>query len=903
MPPPALHDADSGRPIAVPLRCVLLGVMILGPVHYVVATEQAWAWAAWSYVAANMTSVAIAWYGYHRWRPQVGRDVWRWILAGLTCYVVGDLIWQVISVVAGEVPDVGLADAGWLAASACLLVGTLRLGRSRLGARNSDSLIDGVSLAATLVLLLWTPLIEPAFIGAPVLHQIVLAAYPVADVVLVAVTVRFAFLRGARSAASLMIFAAAATMFVGDQLYALAIRNGWYDDGAVWLDGLFIVSIAMWGSVFLSPALRTAAGRVDIAVGEMTTGRLALSAVALVAAPVATAGAHMVGSEPNLWLLLSTASVATTAILYRIRRLVGAGVEARRETERQRSYFYDLAEHANDVVLVLDAQGTIVSASGSVSALYGRPADELVGLSGSELVHEDDLAHTGMLYAEVLASPERVIVVEARTQHRDGSNRWVLVRMVNRIVDSPVGGVVLNVSDITARKQAEQQLSHQARHDALTGLANRMLLEERLSESLARAAGGVGLLYLDLDRFKVVNDSLGHEAGDRLLVTIADRLRAVGRAGDTVARLGGDEFAVVVELDPDDPTPAIDALVITAERVLAAVRAPVALGGIDVVVGTSIGAVLTEHGDTAQEVLRHGDLALYAAKSSGKDCVRVFDAAMQLAASDRLTLETDLRRAIEQDELVLHYQPIIELAPMELSGFEALVRWQHPTRGLLGPDQFIPIAEECGLIVPLGEWIVREACRVAAIWQLDRTATQSVGIAVNVSAVQLCDEGLVEAVADAITVHGLDPAVLTLELTETALIRDPVVAKHRLRQLKALGLRIAIDDFGTGYSSLASLREFPIDALKIDRSFLDPTTAEVELPVIVRAVLDLGTTMGLVTVAEGVENDSQLDRLLSSGCQYGQGYLFSRPLPAEAATRLAQRRGPVDGRRRGARLP
>jgi diguanylate cyclase (GGDEF)-like protein/PAS domain S-box-containing protein len=903
MPPTAHDDADGPRPIALPLRCALLGVMALGPAQYVVATEMVWPWASWSYVAANATSVAIAWYGYRRWRPRVGRDVWRWILAGLTCYVIGDLTWQLVAVFAGEVPDVGLADIGWLSASACLLVGGLRLGQSRLGARNRDSLIDGVSLAATVVLLLWTPLIEPAFVGAPVVHQVVLAAYPVADVVLVAVTVRFVFLRGARSASSLIIFAAAATMFVADQLYALAVRNGWYDDGAVWLDAVFIASISLWGSVFLFPALRTAAGRVEVAVDEMTTGRLALSAIALVAAPVATAGAQLVGSEPNLWLLLSTASVATTAILYRIRRLVGAGVEARRETERQRSYFHDLAEHANDVVLVLDAAGTIVSASGSVAALYGRPPEDLVGLSAAELVHDDDLTRTGLLYAEVLATPEKVIVAEARTQHRDGSNRWVLVRMVNRIEGSTVRGVILNVSDITARKQAEQQLSHQARHDALTGLANRMLLEERLTESLARSAGGVGLLYLDLDRFKVVNDSLGHEAGDRLLVTIADRLRAVARGGDTVARLGGDEFAVVVEHDPDDPTPAVDALVIAAERVLAAVRAPVALGGIDVVVGTSIGAVLTEDGDTAQEILRHGDLALYAAKSSGKDCVRVFDAAMQLAASDRLTLETDLRRAIEHDELVLHYQPIIELEHMELSGFEALVRWQHPIRGLLGPDQFIPIAEECGLIVPLGEWIVREACRVAAVWQLDRTSAQSVGVAVNVSAVQLCDEGLVEAVADAMAAHGLDPEILTLELTETALIRDPVVAKHRLRQLKALGLRIAIDDFGTGYSSLASLREFPIDALKIDRSFLDPATAEIELPVIVRAVLDLGTTMGLVTVAEGVENDSQLDRLLSNGCQYGQGYLFSRPLPAEAATRLAQRRGPVDGRRRSARTP
>jgi diguanylate cyclase (GGDEF)-like protein/PAS domain S-box-containing protein len=892
-------DDDAVPGVAVAARAALVAVVVLGVGHFVVATELGWWWAGWSYPVGNATSVAAAWFGFSRWRPQVGRTTWRWILVGLTCYVAGDLVWQLMDAYGSGGPDVGPPDVGWVASYACLLVGGLRLGQARLGARNADSLVDAVSLTATLVLLLWSPVVEPAFVGAPLTHQLVLGAYPVADIVLVAITVRFVFFRGSRSMAALTMFGAALTMLVADGLYALAVRNGWYEGGAVWLDALFMVGIGCWSIAFVFPGIRRAASRAEVVAGEMTNGRLALSGMALIAAPLATAGAHAVGSEPNVLLLIVTASIATTAILYRIRRLVSDGVEARRDSDRQRAFFRDIAEHANDVVLVLDRYGTVASASGSVGNLYGRAPEDLVGLAASHLIHPDDREHAGALYAQVLGTPNAVLVIESRTLHLDGTSRWVLVRMVNRLEGSVVGGIVLNVSDITDRKEAEQQLSHQALHDALTGLANRTLLEDRLEHALARRRGQVGLLYLDLDRFKVVNDSLGHEAGDRLLVAVADRLRAVVGPADTVARLGGDEFAIVVELDDVGEGPCEQRLVAVAERVLADVRVPVDLDGIEVVVGTSVGAVVAGEGERAAEILRHGDLALYAAKSSGKDCVRVFDAAMQLAASNRLSLETDLRRAIDDGQLVLHYQPIVALAAMELAGFEALVRWQHPTRGLLGPDKFIPIAEECGLVVPLGEWVLDEACRVAAEWQLDRTPEQAVSIAVNVSAVQLADAGLVDAVAGALATHHLDPSVLTIELTETALIRDPVVAKSRLALLKAIGVRIAIDDFGTGYSSLGYLREFPIDALKIDRSFLDPRTAEFELPAIVQGVLGLGTTLGLVTVAEGVENDSQLDRLLASGCDYGQGYLFSRPLPEEAATRLARCRGPVDGRRRG----
>jgi predicted signal transduction protein with EAL and GGDEF domain len=376
-----------------------------------------------------------------------------------------------------------------------------------------------------------------------------------------------------------------------------------------------------------------------------------------------------------------------------------------------------------------------------------------------------------------------------------------------------------------------------------------------------------------------------------LLVTIAARLSTAVRSGDTVARLGGDEFAVLVE-DEGEPVSAA-LLQELCDRLLAAVRQPVDVGSTEVVVATSIGIACSEAHTTAHDLLRDADVALYAAKAQGRDRAALFDLGMQSAARDRQQLETDLRLAIEREELHLQYQPILDMDSMQLTGFEALVRWRHPERGPIGPDTFIPIAEETGLVVPLGTWVLREACRTAMTWMADRPDDRPLSISINVSAVQIADPGLTAVVEDVLRTTGLPPRLVILELTETALVKDPAAATARLHELKALGVRLAIDDFGTGYSSLGYLRQFPIDVLKIDRSFLDPGTAESGLPPIVRGVLDLGATMGLMTIAEGVETDAQMARLMDSGCRYGQGFLFARPLDRADACALAVRVGPL----------
>jgi diguanylate cyclase (GGDEF)-like protein len=427
------------------------------------------------------------------------------------------------------------------------------------------------------------------------------------------------------------------------------------------------------------------------------------------------------------------------------------------------------------------------------------------------------------------------------------------------------------------------ELRHQALHDALTGLPNRVLAVDRVEQMFARARRRqlpVAALYVDVDGFKHVNDTFGHAAGDELLRIVANRLSTVVREGDTAARLGGDEFVVLVEGATFDVGPEL-----VAERLLAVLRQPYDLSeeaGRPLSLTVSIG-IATGLRDTAEELLRDADLALYAAKVAGRNRYVLFHSDMQVAAQDRLTIEMDLSEALREDQLFLLYQPTFDLQTKKAIGAEALLRWRHPTRGALSPDEFIPIAEESGLIVPIGRWVLHEACTQACIW---RSRGHQMGVAVNVSARQLDDDTLIEDVRSALGDSGLEPYALTLEVTETALMRDPEATARRLRALKRLGVRIAIDDFGTGYSSLAYLRQFPADALKIDRSFVSDVAASQQSTALVRTLVQLGKTLNIETLAEGIEDRAQLQTLRREHCDHGQGFLFSRPLDAEALERF-----------------
>jgi diguanylate cyclase (GGDEF)-like protein len=445
----------------------------------------------------------------------------------------------------------------------------------------------------------------------------------------------------------------------------------------------------------------------------------------------------------------------------------------------------------------------------------------------------------------------------------------------------PGGGWVATHEDITERRRAEMQIERMARHDALTGLPNRVFFRQRLEQQLAALGNGrsLAVLCIDLDRFKAINDTLGHSAGDELLRAVAGRLVECVRENDLVARLGGDEFAIV---QVGAPQPAASSAL--AERLVRSLATPFDIGGHRVSIGASIGTALSpEHGDQPDEVMKRADFALYAAKAEGGDRARLFDTQMDDRARERVALEAGLRRATDAGELELHYQPIFELGRRRAVAAEALLRWHHPTRGLLMPDSFIPLAEEAGLIDTIGEWVLRESFLQAARWPAD------VGIAVNLSAVQLKSGRLVATVAAALEASGLAPGRVDLEITESVLLMESPINVATLHQLRALGIGISLDDFGVGFSSLSYLRSFPFSKLKIDRSFVRDTASSPQASAIVGAISSLARSLDMGIIAEGIETAEQLRVLVALGCGHGQGYHLSRPAPAAEVAALLNR--------------
>jgi diguanylate cyclase (GGDEF)-like protein/PAS domain S-box-containing protein len=542
--------------------------------------------------------------------------------------------------------------------------------------------------------------------------------------------------------------------------------------------------------------------------------------------------------------------------------------------------FRSLVQHASDVIAVVDAGGVLTYVSPSCLKVCGHDPAQLVGTLLANLLHPEDVAQAARFLSDASSRKSSTSAIEWRIRHRDGTYRLIEVLGTNLLDDSNVGGLVLNGRDVTERQALEAQLAHQAFHDSLTGLANRALFRDRLAHALERARRTLRpltVIFLDLDDFKAINDSLGHEAGDELLVGVAERLVGSVRASDTVARLGGDEFAVLVE-DGD-----ADEVLEVADRMLESLRTPFFVADREVFVVASIGLTSCESNSaTAEDLLRDADAAMYHAKRAGGARVERFQPGLHTAALERLALATDLRRALEREEFEVHYQPIIDLATEHIRGVEALVRWRHPERGLMSPLTFIPLAEETGLIGQLGLWVLRTGCQDVRAWQrLQPVHETPLNLSVNLSARQLQEPRLVDQVAEVLAQTGLDPATLTLEITEGMLLHDAEGIMARLRALKDLGINLALDDFGTGYSSLSYLQRFPIDVLKIDKSFVDRITEGTEATALVRTIVALSEALKLRTVAEGIEEPEQLEHLRVLGCHGGQGYFFAKPLPAD----------------------
>ncbi|GAA2604309.1 putative bifunctional diguanylate cyclase/phosphodiesterase [Paractinoplanes durhamensis] len=580
--------------------------------------------------------------------------------------------------------------------------------------------------------------------------------------------------------------------------------------------------------------------------------------------------------------------VGLTAINAQSRRRL----ESRRRVTEQRAE--TLLEASADTVLAVGRDGTLKYVSGSIKQLLGFDAAELTGSRVAQVMTADRLGELHDFMNRMLNLPiGQSLRVESRLRNAAGEWVYVDVMGTNWINNPDLQAVVVSLRDIGARRELEQQLSRQAFTDSLTGMPNRVRFRQQLEEAVGDGGEApVTVLLLDLDDFKLVNDNLGHSAGDELLTTIAERLRAQVRPDDVLARLGGDEFAILLrDLDPADASG-------LAERLLAAAREPIRLGSRDVTCSLSIGiATLTGmEPDTAgmvaaEQLLGNADLAMYAAKRAGRNAYAIFDPTMTMSVLEEAQQRADIEHALEHEEFLVLYQPVVDMHTQRLTAVEALVRWQHPRDGLLGPYHFIAGAEANGLIVPLGRWVLRQACAQLAQWRAESPAAAGLHVNVNLSARQFQYAGLVDDVAAALADAGLDAASLTLEITESMLMADIETAKDTLHALRRLGVRLAIDDFGTGYSSLSYLKQLPVDVIKIDKTFVDEVHIDEDDVALVDAVAGLGAALKMQTVAEGIETDEQWATLRRLGIDHGQGYLFGRPAePADIAGMLAANR-------------
>jgi diguanylate cyclase (GGDEF)-like protein/PAS domain S-box-containing protein len=649
-----------------------------------------------------------------------------------------------------------------------------------------------------------------------------------------------------------------------DELNAAEVRHLQHDQDVVALAAAIAVALALV---------------IGSAVAWAVSGNLSRSVLRPLAGLTAATSDLASGRSDQRVLIAGDDELAILGTRFNV---MADQLEARAETIAQRERrTLALVEYASDGILVVDQDGQVIFVTPTFSAEFGALHGGEAGAL-AEIIHPDDLEQIQRAWARLLTDKlGSTLEIESRLRRADGEWRHVWARLTNLMEDPAVGGMVLNVSDVTERREYEARLSYQALHDPLTGMANRTLLRSRLDHMATqdwKEHDSVALLYLDLDDFKQVNDTMGHDAGDQVLQHVATTLVSVVRPQDIVARLGGDEFAILLE---DASAADADA---AAARVVAALCVPFVVEGKEVRTAASVGIARGRGRQVAETLFGDADLAMYFAKREGKSTHKVYLPAMRTAVVDRLALGADLRRAVTTGEISNHYQPVVEVGSGRIVGAEALARWQHPERGSIGPNIFIPLAEEIGLVYEIDKLVLRRACLQARRWIDD--GVPGFKMAVNLSSIDLDQGDIVAVVAEALRDSGLPAANLELEVTESVAITEFDRAENTLDELKALGVSLAIDDFGTGYSALALLRRMPFDRLKIDKSFVDEVGGDLQGPTLVEAILDIARVLGMKVVAEGVEHTGQARFLEDQRCDFAQGFLFSRPVPAQAFTDL-----------------
>jgi diguanylate cyclase (GGDEF)-like protein/PAS domain S-box-containing protein len=849
-----------------------------------------------------------------RARSLTGRLRWGWAFIGL-----GVLSWglgQAYSVylqtfLGRDVPLPSAADLGYLGMILFTPAGLLILPSvAQALANRVRSVLDGLMVGCSFVLMAWIFVIQPLIAAGQdnSLALYVTLAYPLGDVVMLTMVLYMLALQrrhGSTFASIALVGAGIGAFAASDIGYAYLNLVGEYASGGAtdigWFLGFCLVLLAARKPV-TGPA-----GDDEAFEGLQPVGVL-LPYVAVLGSLVTTVFWYAKTGHSTMFVaytrsVLILLIIGRQLITLRENRNLTRTLESRvadrtAELFASEQRFHALVQHSSDVVTVVSPEADVLYQSESLQRVFGIPATVLTGKRLTKLLDPESGLRLAQALRQVAGRPYATTVLELTVQHRDGRRRQAEMTITNLLGDPSVAGLVLNTRDISERKELQDQLVHEAYHDALTQLANRALFRERVADALRRRQDDedVTVLFLDLDGFKEVNDSLGHLAGDQLLVQVADRLRSSVRDGDVVARFGGDEFAVLIEspIGLEEAESVAQRIVDVLEEPFASetrnihVQASIGLAaysGIGEALAEPAGEADDTRADGAEQLMRNADLAMYKAKSAGGGSFASYDPQMLAGLVARLELESDLRVALERGQLRLHYQPTVDLATSEVIGFEALVRWYHPERGMITPIEFIPIAEATGLIVPLGRWVLEEACRQAVEWSQGEYG-RPVKMAVNVSVRQFDRADLVEVVAGILAETGMPAQQLCLEMTESVLMTDTDDNLEQLLRLKALGVTLAIDDFGTGYSSLAYLRRFPVDTLKIDRSFVERLGALTDDTALADTIVQLGKSLGMDTVAEGIEEFGQLAALREMGCHFAQGYYFSRPVPAEEAGRL-----------------
>jgi diguanylate cyclase (GGDEF)-like protein/PAS domain S-box-containing protein len=826
------------------------------------------------------------------WQRSSGSMRHSWILLGGSCaaWGVGQFIWTVYETGFGrEVPFPSWADAGYLLAVPLAAAGLIVMpAATQTMAGRLRIVLDGVMVAVALVCTSWILVLGPLFAagGDGLLATVLSLAYPVGDVVTITMLI-FAILRarlgGEAGRQPLYLIGLGLTAIaLSDSAFVYLTSQTSYGSGSFIDIGWFV------GFAVLFVAARRPERTAPMAHEEH--GLRSISSLGIAYAPVVVMAVTVLFRHLRGSVMDAPAETAAMAVLLLIvlrqvltlrenfalvrnleERVVSRTSELRRGEERFRS----LVQNSSDVVTIADADGTIRYLSPSVRRVFGYDYHDLVGTPLAALIAPRQRRDFREALWQSAVEPGGPTVGEFLVVDSAGRVRPAEITITNLIDDPNVGGLVLNTRDIGDQKRLQEELTHQAFHDSLTGLANRALFKDRVQQALLRARRRrrpLAVLFLDLDRFKAINDSFGHASGDALLVAVSQRLSACVRAEDTVARLGGDEFAVLVENLAGDGE-----LDVVAERIRETFRDPIVIDGRELVVAASIGIALSYTGEeSADDLLRNADLAMYRAKAGGGG-VRRYHPDMHTGIIERLELESDLRHALARQELYLAYQPIVDLATGRVSGAEALLRWQHPVRGVVSPAEFIPVAESTGLIVPIGEWVLRQACRDARRWS-DLPGGDRLSVSVNLSGRQLQTTELPSIVPQALLDAGLAPERLMLEMTESVMIDRDDKTLTVLHELRRLGVRLGVDDFGTGYSSLSYLHRFPIDVIKIDRSFVERLTGEGDEASLAGSIVRIAHGLRVTTVAEGIEDGAQLRALRTMGCDHGQGYHFARPM-------------------------